>query len=143
MANVKNGQTCLELYSIEERNNEVGRSDYSANDPYGATHKDALSDGDIQGKGTGHGGHSYWLPSCSNLANSTKFDYSNFDTFNGGNCIDVAMREKNLVRSLYNADNDYNTSIDTSANRADGQYVVEYKRSTIDCTKWLSQIGIV
>lgn len=141
MANTKHGQTCLETYSMEERHNEVGRSDYSMDNPYGATHKDALSDGDLFGKGTGHGGHGYWLPSCTNLAGSKKYDYSNFDTFHGGNCVDVQMRNINIVRSLYNSDSPYHTSIDTSVNVSEGQYVVEYRRGTMDCNKWLASLG--
>ena len=40
---------------IEERNNEIVRSDYNIEDQYGSTHKNALSDGDPLGKGTMHG----------------------------------------------------------------------------------------
>lgn len=47
-------QSCLEKRGIEERNNEIVRSDYNIEDQYGSTHKNALSDGDAKGKGTGH-----------------------------------------------------------------------------------------
>lgn len=47
-------QSCLEKRGIEERNNEIVRSDYNIEDQYGSTHKNAISDGDVKGKGTGH-----------------------------------------------------------------------------------------
>ena len=66
MANtVINGVTCLEKRGMEERHAEIAKSDYNINDQYNSTHKDALSDGDPQGKGTGHGGHTHWLPDCT------------------------------------------------------------------------------
>lgn len=48
-------QSCLEKRGIEERHIEIIRSDYNIEDQYGSTHKNALSNGDVKGKGTGHG----------------------------------------------------------------------------------------
>ena len=129
MATYENGQSCLEKRGIEERGNETGRSDYNANDPYGPTHPDAMSDGDPQGKGTGHGGHNAWLPDCTKPTNM--IDYSNFDTFNGGGEYDihgrndVGGRERSLARSMYNAENAYGADlVNTAENVAQGQYYI-------------------
>lgn len=129
MATIENGQTCLEKRGIEERGNEINRSDYNELRPYGPTHKDALSDGDPQGKGTGHGGHNAWLPDCTKPTNM--IDYSNFDTFNGGGSYDingrndVGGREKSIRSSKYNYENQYGADlINTAENIAQGQYYI-------------------
>lgn len=123
------GQTCLETRGITERQNETVRSDYNINDQYSATHKDALSDGDPLGKGTGHGGHTAWLPSCQNASNS--INYSNFDTFNGGGSLDIegrngiGGRKRALASELYNSENEYSANLISSAeNIAQGQYYI-------------------
>lgn len=128
MANT-NGQTCLEKRGMEERQQEITRSDYNIENPYGATHKDAMSDGDAQGKGTGHGGHTHYLPDCNKPTGT--IDYSNFDTVNGGGEYDIegrngiSGRKRAMATSLYNQENQYGpTSVDTSANINDGQYFV-------------------
>lgn len=114
-------QSCLEKRGIEERNIEIVRSDYQADKPYNAMHKDALSDGDVQGKGTGSSGHLHWLPDCTKP--TTTINYSNFDTEHGGGSLDVKAREESLVRSMYNKDFQYGANlIDTSANMNQGQY---------------------
>lgn len=125
--NIQNGQTCLEKRGIEARHEQITRSDYNIEDEYGATHKDAISDGDVQGKGTGHGGHTHYLPNCEKP--TTTIDYSNFDTENGGGLYDikgrngVSGRDRALATSLYNKENSYGpTSVNTSQNVADGQY---------------------
>jgi hypothetical protein len=129
MATVENGQTCLEKRGMEERHQEITRSDYNIENQYGATHPDAISDGDAQGKGTGHGGHNAWLPDCTKPTNM--IDYSNFDTFNGGGEYDihgrndVGGREKSLARSMYNSENEYGADlVNTAENIAQGQYYV-------------------
>lgn len=129
MSTITNGQTCLESRAITERTTEITRSDYNIEDQYSATHKDALSDGDAQGKGTGHGGHTHWLPDCTK--STTTIDYSNFDTENGGGLYDIEGRNdiggrtKSLAYSLYNKENQYSANlIDTAENQADGQYVI-------------------
>jgi hypothetical protein len=124
---VENGQTCLEKRGMEERHQEITRSDYNIEDQYSATHKDAISDGDPQGKGTGHGGHTHFLPDCTKP--TTTINYSNFDTENGGGSYDIegrngiSGRKRALAISLYNKEIQYGpTLVDTSANVADGQY---------------------
>ena len=126
---VDNGQTCLEKRGIEERHKEITRSDYNIEDQYGPTHKDALSDGDPQGKGTGHGGHTHYLPDCTKPTGM--IDYSNFDTEHGGGQHDIegrnniSGRKRALAISMYNKENMYGpTLVDTSVNRSDGQYFV-------------------
>jgi hypothetical protein len=114
-------QSCLEKRGIEEREIEIVRSDYNANDPYSANHKDAQSDGDIHGKGTNHGGHSHWLPNCNEPKG--KINYSNFDTVNGGGSADVEARRVSMVRSMYNADYQYGANlVNTEENLNKGQF---------------------
>ena len=124
---VQNGQTCLEKRGMEERHEEITRSDYNIENQYGPTHPDAISDGDPQGKGTGHGGHTHFLPDCTKP--TTTINYSNFDSENGGGYYDIkgrngiSGRERALAISLYNKEIQYGpTLVDTSANVADGQY---------------------
>lgn len=130
MATVINGQTCLEARGIEERHNEIVRNDYNINNQYGPTHPNALSDGDPKGKGTGHQGHTSWLPSCDKPTNA--IDYSNFDTQHGGNQYDIEGRNgiggrlNAIVNSLYNAENPYGLSlVDTIENVNEGQYYMK------------------
>lgn len=127
MATVENGQTCLEKRGMEERHQEITRSDYNIEDQYGPTHKDAISDGDAQGKGTGHGGHTHFLPDCTKPTNM--INYSNFDSENGGGYYDIegrngiSGRKRALATSLYNKEIEYGPKlVDTSKNVADGQY---------------------
>lgn len=122
-------QSCLEKKAIEERHNEIVRSDYNIENQYSSTHKDAISDGDAQGKGTGHGGHTHYLPDCNKP--STTIDYSNFDTTNGGGLYDiegrndVGGRKKAIASSLYNSENQYSANlVNTEINVRDGQYQV-------------------
>lgn len=118
--------TCLESVSRQERNQEIIRSDYQRNNQYSATHPDARATGDAQGKGTGHGGHSFWLPNCSGTLGI--INYSNFDTApssGAGNDVDNATRQVAMARSLYNYENAYSARIvDTSMNLREGQYRV-------------------
>ena len=119
-------QTCLEKVSMEERKEEIVRSDYQSTNKYTSTHNDALATGDAQGKGTGHGGHTHWLPNCNGTLGV--FDYSNFDTSpksGAGNNDDNTARDTAFARSLYHYDSTYSAkSVDTSANVADGQYQI-------------------
>lgn len=123
-------QTCLEKKGIESRHENILRNDYGATDEYSAQHKDAISDGDPLGKGTGHGGHGHWLPDCSK--GQTMIDYSNFDTENGGGLYDIEGRNgkggrnwsKNI--SLYNENGQYGpNSVDTTANQLEGQVIIK------------------
>lgn len=127
MTTIENGQSCLEKRGIEERSQEIVRSDYNEENPYGPTHPDAISDGDAQGKGTNHGGHSAFLPDCTKPLNM--IDYSNFDTENGGGIYDIegrndiGGRNRSLARSMYNKEYQYGaTLINTEENVKQGQY---------------------
>lgn len=120
-------QSCLEKRGIEERSVEIVRSDYNIENQYGPSHPDALSNGDVNGKGTGHGGHTHYLPDC-NKPTST-IDYSNFDTLNGGGLYDiegrndVGGRKKAINSSLYNNERQYSANlINTEINLLQGQY---------------------
>lgn len=125
-----NGQTCLEKRGMEERHDEIVRSDYSIEDQYGPTHSDAISNGDPQGKGTNHGAHSHWLPNCQGPIG--RINYSNFDTQNRTVACTISKvvlvylgRKQSLARSLYNMENAYGpTAVDTTLNVQDGQYFV-------------------
>lgn len=121
-------QTCLEVKGIEARNESLVRNDYTRNDVYSATHPDALSTGDPQGKGTGHGGHTHSVPDCTK---PSSIDYSNFDTNGGGGLYDIEGRNGVGGRifamniSVYNEENQYGqNSVDTTANVNDGQIVI-------------------
>lgn len=123
-------QTCLEKRGIEQRTISLTRSDYNKEDQYSAEHKDAKSDGDVQGKGSGHGGHGHWLPDCSKPTGM--IDYSNFDTFHGGGQYDIEGRNGiggrlyNTTVSMYNPERPYGAElVDTSANVSLGQYVTK------------------
>lgn len=134
MANtVENGQTCLEKRGFDERHQEIVRSDYNIENQYGPMHKDAISDGDPQGKG--HPtikGHTHFLPDCTKPTGL--IDYSNFatspeDQIGGSLDIDGYLgrpgRKEQMARSIYNHIDQYGANlIDTSRNVADGQYVM-------------------
>ena len=134
-------QSCLEKRGIEERNTEIVRSDYNINDQYSATHSDALSNGDAQGKGSGHGGHTHYLPDCNK--NSNTINYSNFDTSpssNIGGCYDIkgrngiGGREYAMSVSMYNDQNQYGAAlVNTEQNVAQGQYQVGYTQKIVNC----------
>lgn len=122
-------QSCLEKRGMEERHAEIVRSDYNIEDQYSSTHPDALSNGDPQGKGTGHGGHTHFLPDCNKPTGT--IDYSNFDTTQGGGQYDIegrngiGGRDYSLAVSMYNKENMYSASlISTDKNVADGQFQV-------------------
>lgn len=116
-------QSKLEKIGIEERKNETLKKSYSAEDPYSATHKDALSTGDVQGKGTEHGGHTHWLPDTSKT--STTINYSNFDTEKGGNVYDIESRKNAIASSLYNPERQYGLHlIDSEENQRQGQFKI-------------------
>jgi len=121
-------QTCLEINALEKRHEELVRNDYTDNNEYSQVHPDALSTGDPLGKGSGHGGHTHSVPNC-NLPKGM-MDYSNFDTdpdrigglYDREGRMGVGGRRFLQNISLYNEDNEYGpNSVDTSANRLDGQ----------------------
>jgi len=117
-------QSCLEKYSMAERHEEEVRSDYNRENEYTSTHRDALATGDAQGKGTGSGGHGFWLPNCNGQIGV--INYSNFDTAlssGAGNNADNDARNTAMTRSLYSPVNQYSANIvDTTANIAEGQF---------------------
>ena len=127
MATIQNGQTCLEARGMEERKVELTRSDYNIEDQYSSTHPDALTGNGPLGKGSGHHGHTHFLPDCTKP--TTTIDYSNFDTFNGGGCYDINGRNgiggriRLMNYCLYSSENEYGpNSVSTEQNREDGQY---------------------
>ena len=125
-------QTCLEKVGIEKRHDTIVRNDYNIEDQYSQLHKDALSDGDPLGKGSGHGGHTHYVPDCNKP--SSMMDYSNFDTeaSNIGGSYDINGRNgvggRNFLKtiSIYNEKNQYGpTLVDTTANVQDGQIIIK------------------
>ena len=140
---LENGQTCLEIHGIEERNEEIVRNDYGLEDQYSATHPDALSNGDAQGKGSGSAGHTDWMPDCSDNQSKNYINYSNFDTRNYdgiGGCYDIngrngiGGRNWSMTRCKYSPEYEYGLSIiNTEENRNQGQVVVGYKTKIEGC----------
>lgn len=127
----QNGQSCLEKAGIAERNEEIVRSIYNSEDEYSATHPNAISDGDVKGKGTKSGGHGAWLPSCNGVA-SNAINYSNFDTVNGGGKYDIegrndiGGRNKAMASQLYNPESQYGAKlINSEENIAQGQFFMK------------------
>lgn len=117
-------RSCLEIYSMDARHTMETRSDYTRENQYSETHKDAKSTGDRQGKGTGHGGHGHWLPHCTSQIGV--FDYSNFDTAiesKAGDDLDNEARNLALTRSLYDVYHPYQAP-DTNLNVLEGQFVL-------------------
>lgn len=122
-------QTCLEVKGISARNNALVLNDYTRVSEYSVIHPDALSDGDPQGKGTGHGGHTHSVPDCTQ---PSTINYSNFDTsnnaggsydINGFNGVGGRVFLENI--SVYNENIQYGPNlVDTQANVADGQIVI-------------------
>ena len=121
-------QSCLEYVSMDARHEQEARSDYQRDNQYSALHPDALASSG-NGKGTGHGGHSHWLPNCRGSIGV--FNLSNFDTSissGAGNDCDNIARNKSLARSLYSTNNVYSQLlVDTSRNVREGQFVNVYK----------------
>lgn len=118
-------QTCLEKKGIESRNETIVRNDYNKSEEYKDTHIDALSDGDVKGKGTGHGGHTHSIPDCNK---PSAINYGSFNTENGGGLYDIEGRNgvggRNFLKTIskYSGENEYGAHmIDTRANMIDGQ----------------------
>ena len=121
-------QTFLEKKAIDLRQEANVRNDYEKNDVYSINHKDAISDGDVKGKGTGHGGHTHTMPDQNKLS---AINYSTFDTNGGGNVYDIegfkGKGGRNFLTTIskYSKENEYGVnSVDTSANLADGQIII-------------------
>lgn len=121
-------QSCLEKRGMDERHVEIVRSDYNRENPYSAVHPDAKSDGDPQGKGTGHGGHTHSVPDCNKPTGMMSYD--NFDTTGGGGLYDIkgrngsGGREWSMNISMYNKQNPYSAAlVETEQNQKEGQFV--------------------
>lgn len=69
----------------QARKQQLARNDYSLQNQFGSTNVDAISDGDIFGKGTG-----VFL-----------------DTSKGGNSVDIAERKNNIKINPYSFDKPY------------------------------------
>jgi hypothetical protein len=67
------------------RKQQIARNDYQLDKQYGAASPDAMSDGDLQGKGTG-----VFL-----------------DTLRGGNSLDMAERKNEIKINQYQANKPY------------------------------------
>jgi hypothetical protein len=122
-------QSKLESEAIDKRHELEVISDYQkGTNEYNESHKDALSNGDPRGKGTGIA-MGYSIPGQST---SKGINYSNVNTTDGGGQYDIEGRNgvggrvylENI--NLYNHENSYGVdSVDTSKNRAEGQFIVE------------------
>lgn len=124
-------QTNLEKTGFEKRRELEVRNDYTKNDEYSYTHRDAIADGDVKGKGTGSGGHTHVIPSDDKSV-TTRYNYGMFDSSRGGGLYDiegrngVGGRQYLQTISKYDAEHEYGAnSVDTSANIKDGQYFIK------------------
>jgi hypothetical protein len=89
---------------------------------YSSEHKNAISDGDVKGKGVGGSAHPYLLPNPDEPKTSYK---PTLRTDDGGGALDIAQRETLENINIYSRENQYGPNfVDTSKNVADGQYVV-------------------
>lgn len=77
----------LGMVGEQQRNKLIPKNDYKPVNPYSSTNKDAISDGDEKGKGTG----------------------SFLDTANGGSSIDVVERINEIKINEYQRDKPYTT----------------------------------
>jgi hypothetical protein len=153
-----NGQTCLENIGLQMRPVLLNKNDYQSGfvsgdeaTEYSVRHPNALSDGDGRGMGTGHGGHTFYVPDCNKAVMigehmQSPIDYSNFDTFNGGDCVGINGRPglefsgrvgnteiNNYGRLAIQYGENY---VNTLQNVMDGQFVVGYNIKTpILCNK--------
>jgi hypothetical protein len=75
----------LSIYADQERKKLIPKNDYKTTNEYSSTNKDAMSDGDDKGRGTG-----VFL-----------------DTVNGGTKTDQLERKSEIVINKYKADNPY------------------------------------
>ena len=125
-------QTNLERLSMDERHNELIRAEYTAdNNEYSVSHPDALTpdspnaSGKEKGKGTGTPMGYNTLPETKNT--NSPINYSTINTGNGGGTVDIKKRNEAFVKNLFSATNEYSkNSVDTSANIADGQIVINW-----------------
>ena len=122
-------QSRLESEAIDKRHELEVISDYQKNtNEYNEQHKDALSNGDPQGKGTGVS-MGYSVPGQTT---NKGINYTNIATNSGGGLYDIEGRNGIGGRryletiNMYNAENSYGVdSVDTSKNVAEGQFIVK------------------
>ena len=133
-------QSCLEVTALDERRVELNRNDYLQTDQYSSSHRDAISDGDVQGKGSGYGGHLHSIPDCSRGrlgVDLRNFDTRNFDHIGGaydiygrtpnGQISDGSMNGRMFLMNInkFDENTEYNANyVDTTENVLDGQIVV-------------------
>lgn len=114
-------QTSLEKNGIIKRDENILRNDYNKEEEYSESSKDALSDGDALGKGSGDGGHSHINPGNNFVTDPSlvggKYDISGYQG-NGG-------RDFLFKINTYNSDYEYSENlISTELNQEDGQIVI-------------------
>ena len=113
-------QSRLEQEAIEKREDLLLMNDYQSNDEYNEDHKNAKSDGDIKGKGTGVAPFAYLLPDRNAPKTIGK---TTVNTSSGGSGLDIQQRETLLNINLYSPINSYGPdSVDTSIIVGKGQY---------------------
>lgn len=124
-------QTNLEKTGFEKRRELEVRNDYNKNEEYNYTHPNAISDGDVKGKGTGSGGHTHVVPSDDKSV-TTRYNYGMFDSTRGGGLYDIEGRNgiggRQFLQTIskYDSEHQYGAhSVDTSANIKDGQYFIK------------------
>jgi hypothetical protein len=78
-------QNKLSEVAEQIRKQQIARNDYQLDKQYGSNSPDAISDGDLQGKGTG-----VFL-----------------DTSAGGNVVDISERKNEIKINRYQADKPY------------------------------------
>lgn len=125
-------QQRLEQEAIPHREELLLKNDYQAgNLEYNESNKDALSDGDPLGKGTGE---AMGVASLPGATNDKGISYRNINTKRGGGQYDIegraevgkSGRVELMGMNLYSEQNAYGVdSVDTSANRAKGQYFIK------------------
>ena len=92
---------CIDIKTRDEQYN-LRRFNREINE-YSDVNEDAISNGNIHGKGTQTGGHTHISPNESSSLN--EIIYRNFDTAHGGGGYDVAAREKQINWNYYNGIN--------------------------------------
>lgn len=111
---------------MEQRHIQNAKQDYTRNNQYNDIHPDALATGDQDGKGTGHGGHTHYLPDCNGILNDFTRSRSQLDTdirSGAGNCQDNSARNIMFARSVFSPVREYSKDlIDSTMNIAEGQY---------------------
>ena len=122
-------QSRIESEALDKRHELEVISTYQKNtNEYNEQHKDALSTGDPQGKGTGVS-MGYSVPGQTT---NKGINYSNIATNSGGGLYDIEGRNGIGGRmyletiNMYNAEKSYGIdSVDTSKNVAEGQFIVK------------------